>query len=58
MITPGLEQNESGVWKLFLAVAIHSSAIIFCIGTEMTTSGGDGSPATYLAPEFLNVVVV
>jgi len=31
----GLEEKESGVWKLFLAVAIHATAILFCIGTEM-----------------------
>jgi len=31
----GLEEEESGVWKLFVAVAIHATAIIFCIGTEM-----------------------
>jgi len=31
----GLEEKEAGVWKLFLAVAIHATAIIFCIGTEM-----------------------
>jgi len=31
----GLEEKESGVWKLFIAVAIHATAIIFCIGTEM-----------------------
>ena len=31
----GLEEKEQGVWKLFLAVAIHATAIIFCIGTEM-----------------------
>ena len=31
----GLEESESGVWKLFLAVSIHAVAIVFCIGTEM-----------------------
>merc|ERR1719347_802150 len=31
----GLEETEGGVWKLFLAVSIHSTAIVFCIGTEM-----------------------
>jgi len=35
----GMEGSEAGVWKLFLAVAIHSTAIVFCIGTEMTTTG-------------------
>ena len=25
--------------QLFLAVAIHSTAIVFCIGTEMITTG-------------------
>ena len=31
----GLEETESGVWKLFLAVSLHATAILFCIGTEM-----------------------
>merc|ERR1719290_907846 len=35
----GLEESDSGVWKLFLAIAIHGSAIAFCIGTEMVTTG-------------------
>merc|ERR1719322_1101481 len=34
----GLEESDSGVWKLFLAIAIHGSAIAFCIGTEMVTT--------------------
>merc|ERR1712241_1307246 len=35
----GLEESDSGVWKLFLAIAIHGSAIALCIGTEMVTTG-------------------
>ena len=34
-MTIGLEDTESGVWKLFLAISIHAIAIVFCIGTEM-----------------------
>ena len=34
-MTIGLEETESGVWKLFLAVSLHATAIVFCIGTEM-----------------------
>merc|ERR1712106_832963 len=34
----GLEETEAGVWKLFLAVSIHATAIVFCIGTEMIAS--------------------
>merc|ERR1712013_710507 len=34
----GLEEDQAGVWKLFLAVAIHAAAIVFCIGTEMMAS--------------------
>jgi zinc transporter ZupT len=29
----GLEDTSVGVWQLFLAIAIHSTAIVFCIGT-------------------------
>ena len=29
----GLEETTVGVWQLFLAIAIHSAAIVFCIGT-------------------------
>ena len=29
----GLEESSVGVWQLFLAIAIHSTAIVFCIGT-------------------------
>ena len=35
----GLEETSSGVWQLFLAVIIHSVAIIFCIGTDMVVGG-------------------
>jgi len=35
----GLEESDSGVWKLFLAVSLHAVAISFCIGTEMSTTG-------------------
>jgi len=35
----GLEETDSGVWKLFAAVIVHGVAIVFCIGTEMISSG-------------------
>jgi len=35
----GLEDSESCVWKLFLAISIHSIPIVFCIGTEMISTG-------------------
>jgi len=35
----GLEETSGGVWQLFLAIAIHSTAIVFCIGTEMVSNG-------------------
>jgi len=45
----GLEESQSGVWKLFMAVAIHSTAIVFCVGTEMTTTGiRKGSVVLYM----------
>ena len=31
----GLEKTEAGVWQLFLAVSLHSVAMLFCIGREM-----------------------
>ena len=36
----GLEETESGVWKLLMAVAVHSSAVAFCIGAELVAKGG------------------
>ena len=35
----GLQETELGVWKLFMAVSIHATAVVFCIGTEMISSG-------------------
>ena len=35
----GLEETESGVWKLLMAVAVHSSAVAFCIGSELVAKG-------------------
>ena len=35
----GLQSNNSDVWKLFAAVSIHATAILFCIGTEMIAMG-------------------
>jgi len=35
----GLEDSSGGVWQLFLAIAIHSIAIVFCIGTDMVNNG-------------------
>ena len=31
----GLEETESGVWKLFAAIIVHAIAIVFCIGNKM-----------------------
>merc|ERR1712025_249077 len=35
----GLEETSVGVWQLFLAIAIHSIVIVFCIGTDMVVKG-------------------
>jgi zinc transporter 1/2/3 len=35
----GLQQTQRDVWYLFAAVSIHASAILFCIGLELVTSG-------------------
>eukprot|EP00092_Neocalanus_flemingeri_P024739 GFUD01026828.1.p1 GENE.GFUD01026828.1~~GFUD01026828.1.p1 ORF type:complete len:612 (+),score=176.20 GFUD01026828.1:251-2086(+) len=35
----GLEETSGGVWQLFMAIAIHSTAIVFCVGTEMVSNG-------------------
>jgi len=35
----GLEDSSGGVWQLFLAITIHSIAIVFCIGTDMVNNG-------------------
>ena len=35
----GLEETESGVWQLLMAVAVHSSAVAFCIGSELVAKG-------------------
>ena len=35
----GLEETKSGVWKLLMAVAVHSSAVAFCIGSELVAKG-------------------
>ena len=35
----GLEESDAGVWKLLLAVAIHAVPIVFCVGTDMISSG-------------------
>jgi len=37
----GLEDSSGGVWQLFLAIAIHSIAIVFCIGTDMVNNGAN-----------------
>ena len=36
----GLEETEYGVWQLLMAVAVHSSAVAFCIGSELVAKGG------------------
>jgi len=35
----GLEESNSGVWKLMLAISIHAVPIVFCVGTDMISSG-------------------
>ena len=35
----GLEESDSGVWKLLMAIAIHAVPIVFCVGTDMISSG-------------------
>ena len=35
----GLDTNASGVWMLTGAIAIHAVPIVFCVGTDMLTSG-------------------
>jgi len=35
----GLEETTGGVWQLFMAIAIHSTAVVFCIGTDMVSNG-------------------
>ena len=35
----GLEETEYGVWQLLMAVAVHSSAVAFCIGSELVAKG-------------------
>ena len=35
----GLEETDAGVWKLLLAVSIHAVPIVFCMGTDMISSG-------------------
>jgi zinc transporter 1/2/3 len=35
----GLQQTQRDVWYLFTAVSIHASAILFCIGLQLVTSG-------------------
>ena len=37
--TAGLEESDSGVWKLLLAVSIHAVPIVFCMGTDMISIG-------------------
>ena len=36
----GLEESSGGVWQLFMAIAIHSTAIVFCIGTGIASIVG------------------
>ena len=35
----GLEESSSGVWTLMLAISIHAVPIVFCVGTDMISSG-------------------
>jgi len=35
----GLEEDNSGVWKLTLAIAIHAVPIVFCVGTDLISAG-------------------
>ena len=34
----GLQEDEAGVLKLFMAVSIHAMAIMFCMGMDMVAS--------------------
>jgi hypothetical protein len=36
-IISGLQMTSTDVWKLFAAIAIHATPILFCIGMEMTS---------------------
>ena len=51
---------ESGVWKLLMAVAVHSSAVAFCIGAELVAKGGGLEMMTsdktgFLHPHYQNL---
>ena len=35
----GLEESKAGVWKLLMAVSIHAAPIVFCVSTDMISSG-------------------
>ena len=35
----GLEETDTGVWKLLMAVSIHAVPIVFCVGPDMISSG-------------------
>jgi len=35
----GLDETQSGVWLLTGAISLHAVPIVFCIGTDMLTSG-------------------
>ena len=35
----GLEECRRGVWQLFVAIIVHSAAIMFTIGTDLVISG-------------------
>ena len=34
-----MEESDTGVWKLLMAIAIHAVPIVFCVGTDMISSG-------------------
>ena len=38
-IAIGLEESEAGVLKLLMAVSIHAAPIVFCVSTNMISSG-------------------
>lgn len=35
----GLQNKEENIWYLFIAVSIHSSTILFCMGVELLLAG-------------------
>ena len=38
-LTTLFQEDNSGVWKLTLAIAIHAVPIVFCVGTDLISAG-------------------